>query len=869
MYTSPTPQIKYRKDYKPSNFQILETDLIIELEATSLRVTSVLQIAKNLQSATGTSKNDLTLDGTDLDLHGVWLDNEQLTSEKLIKTENTLTIKDVPNEFTLTIKTETNPSENTSLKGIFKSGSTLCSQCEADGFKRITYYLDRPDNLSEFCVNIIANKTEFPVLLSNGNMVEKGDFDDGRHYVKWHDPHVKPSYLFALVAGKFDCISDFFVTKSGIEVSLKIYMAEGKALLAKFALECLKKAMRWDEERFGFEYDLDNYMIVALDDFNLGGMENKGLNIFNSAFVLADEKIAMDSDFDNIEKTIAHEYFHNWTGNRVTLRDWFQLSLKEGLTVFREQLFCQSMHSYAVTRIEQVNLIRAVQFAEDTSPLVHPVRPDSYIEMSNFYTSTVYNKGAEVVRMLHTLLGEAGFQKGMQLYTSRHDGAAVTCHDFVKAMEDANSCDLSQFDLWYSQAGTPEVAVTIEKISTEKLKISFTQSCPDTKEQSNKFPFMLPIKLGFLSREGKPLKFSHSSEVSFCREDLLVLTEKQQSFELDIEETDCIPSLCRGFSAPVKLEYPYTKEELAILFANDPDEFNRWDSGQKLFTSMLIGEEASLDAADLNMIGRALSNMLKDESLEPSFKAFAVNLPNLNGLIGSTDTDSLFTKYRLLKKFIATSMESLWLDIYNNINCSTVGERWLRNTALSNLMSANAERYAGAAIEQQQHATKMSNELSAMRSIAWSSYSDKQRYTSHFYQKWQNEDSVLDKWFSVLVTHDDEKTISIVRELLEHPKFSFQNLNRVGAVIGAFSAANPMQFHHKSGAGYELLANVIIKLDKTNPPFASMIMRQFGMFMHMDKTRSELMLAQFRRIKSTENLSAELLELIKAFLTNE
>ncbi|WP_444998058.1 aminopeptidase N [Aliikangiella sp. IMCC44359] len=864
MVSSPKPTVKFRKDYQPSQYLIKHTDLIFQLFDSHVLVTAEIDIESNPNRKNPQELTPLVLDGDELELLEIYVNGSNLDSTQYEIVDNGLIVKQTAEKFTLKTLTKIYPQQNTSLEGLYQSNGKFCTQCEAEGFRKITYYIDRPEIMSEFKVRIEGNKNQYPQLLSNGNMLSSGDLDNGMHYVEWHDPFPKPCYLFALVAGDFDCLEDNFTTMSGRNVKLELFVDKGKLDQCRFAMDSLIKSMEWDEQKFGREYDLDLYMIVAVSDFNMGAMENKGLNIFNTRYVLANTQTATDSDFEGVERVIAHEYFHNWTGNRITCRDWFQLSLKEGLTVFRDQKFSEDMQSKAVQRIDQVKIIRAAQFAEDSGPMAHPIRPDSYIEMNNFYTVTVYNKGAEVIGMMHTLLGEEGFRKGMDLYFERHDGQAVTCEDFIKSMEDANNVDWTLFRHWYSQAGTPSVKVTLSKVASGQFKLHCQQSCPATPGQDVKKPFMIPIKVGLLSTRGKPIQFK-ANGATLASEALLVMTESEQTFILDCDEEEVIPSLLRDFSAPIKLEYKYTQAQLAQLFASDPNSFNRWDAGQTLMSEILLNDNEIIDEAALKIIADAVSAILHDENLDNALKALAVQLPSLNSLIGLSNNinmDQLINKHQQLKKYLAQSLEHVWFSAYNTTAGDNSGARWLRNIALSYLLRANEDQHFELAVSQQNHANNMTDEISALQVIALSSEKFKADYINRFYKKWAHEDLVLDKWFTAQVLNENDDVIEHIRELLNHEKFSIENPNKVRAVIGSFAGGNLTQFHNPTGAGYELLADIIIKLNSINPQIAGRLTTLFNQWKKFDVKRQALIKEQLFRIKSTDNLSNDVYEIV-------
>ncbi|MDQ7048830.1 MAG: aminopeptidase N [Enterobacterales bacterium] len=855
MYRDTQAKVKYRKDYRPSDYFITETRLKFELFDNYVLVHSQLSMnlnpdykPTNEQSSTQQALPPLILDGVELELLQIQLDDKTLPTTDYRLSSHDLTLQPLAKEFILQTKVKIYPHKNTSLNGLYLSQAKFCTQCEAEGFRKITFYLDRPDIMAEFFVTIEANKAKFPLLLSNGNRIDaeqatdSGEETNLRHRATWHDPFPKPSYLFALVAGDLDCLEDQFTTCSGRQVKLELYVDKGKLDQCRFAMDSLIQSMRWDQERFGLEYDLDIYMIVAVGDFNMGAMENKGLNIFNTAYVLANKETATDNDFAGVQRVIAHEYFHNWTGNRVTCRDWFQLSLKEGLTVFRDQLFSEDMQSKAVERIEQVKIIRSAQFAEDASPLAHPIRPDSYIEMNNFYTVTVYNKGAEIIRMMHSLLGEKGFRSGMDLYFKRHTGQAVTCEDFICAMEDANQLEWREFRHWYQQAGTPSVKVT-KKIDGNKIILRLSQSCPATPGQDQKPAFMTPIRFGFISANGEPVRFRKSKNSAWQTEALISLTKEQETWQFEYqkstENTPCkniIPSLFRQFSAPIQLEYNYSTDELATLFASDPDSFNRWDAGQKLMQLALNCQQEAEIQELFAIIVDACRQVLNDPKLDPALKSLAVQLPNLSQLINHCkNIDLLFSNHQALKKQLASQLKQQWFAIYQSLSSkeTSAAERRLQNIALSYLCIAD-ESFVEQAFAQQQSADNMTNEVAALQIICRSNHSQKQQAIQCFYDKWKQQDLVLDKWFSAQVSINNESVFEIINDLLNHPDFSINNPNRVRSVIASFVAGNLQQFHSLTGKGYQVLVDIIIRLNSINPQIGSRFAKQFGNWKQLD-----------------------------------
>ena len=883
MKPSREPVVKYRKDYLPSQYLIKTTNLNFQLFEDFVVVESKLTIEANPLSSND-SLAPLVLDGIELELLELKVNQRILSpSEYQVGSEH-LIIKTVSDSFIVETKVKIYPAKNTSLEGLYLSNGKFCTQCEAEGFRKITYYIDRPEIMSEFSVSLEADQSKYPMLLSNGNHIATKDLGNGRHVANWHDPFLKPSYLFALVAGDFDCLDDQFITMSGRNVELKLFVEKGKLDQCRFAMDSLIHSMKWDEQEFGREYDLDLYMIVAVSDFNMGAMENKGLNVFNTAYVLANHKTATDADFEGVERVIAHEYFHNWTGNRVTCRDWFQLSLKEGLTVFRDQKFSEDMQSAAVERIDQVKIIRAAQFAEDSGPMAHSIRPDSYIEMNNFYTVTVYNKGAEVIRMMHTLVGKQGFRAGMDLYFERFDGQAVTCEDFIRAMEDANKVDWRQFRNWYRQAGTPVLEVSQcknqsnQSNQSNQLTLNFSQTCHATPGQPTKKPFMIPVKIGFLDQHGNAANFCLANDSEFQTEALIIIEKDNQSFDfkfddhIDVEKI--IPSILRDFTAPVKLKYDYSQEQLITLFSHDLNSFNRWDAGQSLISNLLLSEN-EMSNKDLNSVSQAILKVLNDTQLDSSLKALAVQMPNLNALIGekdSIDLDQLFNNYRTLRQHIATSLETTWLNIYNasldltqNDQISS-GERWLKNCALSYLVDSNPDSYVPLAKLQQNDANNMTDEITALQVVAKSMHQDKQACINSFFEKWNQEELVLDKWFSAQMQLDDQQVIHIASELMQHEKFSITNPNKVRSLVGALVGSNTMQFHNSTGAGYEFLANMVIKLNKVNPQIGSRLAKQFGPWKKLDNKRKAIIKELLEQILAIENLSNDIYEVVNKSL---
>ncbi|KYK97115.1 aminopeptidase N, partial [Aggregatibacter actinomycetemcomitans serotype d str. SA3733] len=779
-------------------------------------------------------------------------------------------------QFELEITTVLNPAANTSLQGLYQSGDAFCTQCEAEGFRQITYMLDRPDVLARYTTKITADKAKYPFLLSNGNRIAGGDLDDGRHWVEWNDPFPKPSYLFALVAGGFDILQDKFVTKSGREVALELYVNRGNLDRADWAMQSLKRAMKWDEDRFGLEYDLDIYMIVAVDFFNMGAMENKGLNIFNDKYVLANPQTATDDDYLAIESVIAHEYFHNWTGNRVTCRDWFQLSLKEGLTVFRDQEFSSDTGSRPVNRINNVKFLRTVQFAEDAGPMAHPIRPEKVIEMNNFYTVTVYEKGAEVIRMLHTLLGEKGFQKGMKLYISENDGKAATCEDFVSAMERANDLDLTQFRRWYSQSGTPELTISDrydEKNHVYQLQVS--QLTPPTADQMEKVNLHIPLKIALYDENGVAQTLYDSEGVV---DNVLNITQKDQTFEFHNIYTKPIPALLSDFSAPVKLDYDYKTSQLITLVKFAENGFIRWDAVQMLLNAELRrnvsnyqqGIELDLSAETIAVLQQILTNYQKDIELT----SLILTLPKATEfaeLFKTIDPDAISAVREFMARTIAENLQELLFKTYNQIRLDEykierqdIALRKLRNVCLSYLAYTNMGN--NLVNKHYSYSNNMTDTLAALTAATQAKLPCRDNLLADFEQKWQQDGLVMDKWFALQASRPEENVLNNVMQLMEHPSFNFNNPNRVRSLVGTFTGQNLKAFHAIDGSGYRFLTDILIKLNKSNPQVASRLIEPLIRFARYDAQRQTLMKRALERISETEDLSRDLYEKIEKAL---
>lgn len=876
------PTTTYLRDYRAPDFLIERVDLRFALDEDGADVSARLRI----QRAPGVAADaPLVLHGECLELVSLALDGRGMGAADYDLSDSELRIARVPDQFELHCVTHLRPQDNTELSGLYKSSGNFCTQCEAEGFRRITYFLDRPDVMARYTTTVSADRTRYPVLLSNGNLVEQGDAADGRHWARWEDPFPKPSYLFALVAGDFRWLEDEFVTLSGRRVRLFIYVQPHNLDMCDHAMQSLKKAMRWDEEVYGREYDLDRFMIVAVDDFNMGAMENKGLNIFNSKFVLARPDTATDQDYQNIEGIVGHEYFHNWSGNRVTCRDWFQLSLKEGFTVFRDQEFSADMGSRAVQRIQDVNQLRMHQFREDAGPMAHPVRPDSYVEINNFYTSTVYNKGAEVVRMLRTLLGSDGFRRGTDLYFERHDGQAVTTEDFVRALEDASGVRLQQFRHWYSQAGTPVVrAERRYDAAARTYTLTFTQRCPPTPGQPDKLPFHIPIAMALLGPDGEELPLCLRGEAEIRRGTrILQLCGEQESFIFENVDYEPVPSLLRGFSAPVRLEAYYDETELGFLFAKDPEPFCRWEAGQQLASRLLLTLARARQAGEALVVPPAFTTALRDvlsAELDPAFRAVALSLPGetyLAEFMDEIDPQALHAARLFLRRTLAASLRDEWLDCYRRLgnegrvrfDAEAMGRRDLRNLCLSYLMELEADaEVLDLCLTQFERAPTMTDRFAALTALAQRDDDAADRSLAAFYTAWHGVPQVLDKWFAVQATSRREDAFQRVAALTRHPAFSLRNPNRVYALLRNFGQANPAGFHiGTDGASYRFMADQIIALDALNPQVAARLAGIFNDWRRYAEPYRTGMKTALCRLQDRSNLSPDLYEIVKKSLS--
>ncbi len=877
-----TPKETFLADYKVPNYLIDTVHLTFDIDASSTRVRSVLAMRKNPLSEE--ENTDCVLDGEHLELVSIKVDSRPLQGNEYQRTDKSLLLSSLPDEFELEIETLIQPDQNTALEGLYHSGSLLCTQCEAEGFRRITYYMDRPDVMAIFTVSIVGDKQLWPIMLSNGNMQAQGQFDDGRHWTRWHDPHPKPSYLFALVAGDLYRQQDSFTTMSGREVSLQIYVDHENSHKCGHALMSLKQAMLWDEQTYGREYDLDVFMIVAVNDFNMGAMENKGLNIFNSSCVLASPETATDADYHRIQGIVGHEYFHNWSGNRVTCRDWFQLSLKEGFTVLRDQQFSGDMNSAAVQRIDDVNQLRTMQFAEDAGPMAHPVRPASFIEISNFYTVTIYEKGAQVVGMIKTIVGAEGFRKGTDLYFERHDGQAVTTDDFVQAMEDANTVDLSQFKHWYSQAGTP--VLTIETQYNALLKtytLIVNQHCPATPGQNKKLPLYIPLAVGLLNRNGQAIPLQLEGENSAIEKNTRVLdiTEQQHTFIFVNVDEEPIPSLLRGFSAPVKITMDRSDADLAFLMANDSDSFNRWDAGQKWLINVLLSlindfQQQRHLALPEGLIEQ-FSYVLTDENTDPALIAKMLTIPSENYLAAQmaiADVDAIHASRQFLKKSLAAGLKQQFSDIYQRysakgkyqFNALDMAKRSLKNVCLSYLMTAEDPMQTQRCLKQMKQSDNMTDTLTGLALLSDQTGPESEHALRAFYEQWQHDRLVVDKWLTVQAQSTLPGTLIRIKGLMKHPAFSIKNPNNVRALIGQFCRNNPINFHAKDGSGYQFLAEQILVLNKLNPQVASRMLGAFNSWRQYDTERQAMMKQVLTDIASQPDLSSDVYEVVTKYL---
>ena len=879
-----TPQAIYRKNYTAPNFHVQTVELGFDLDPAATHVASRLTMTRN-PAASGSA---IELYGEGLELLQIRMNGKALSKRAYHLDQGMLQIANAPDEVVLEIETLIHPDKNTSLMGLYVSNGNFFTQCEAEGFRKITYFPDRPDVMAKYTVMLRADKAKYPVLLSNGNLIEEGDLDDGRHYAKWEDPFKKPSYLFALVAGDLVCQEQKYTLKSGREVLLQVWVEDGNLDKTQHAMDSLINSIRWDEERFGLELDLDRFMIVAVGDFNMGAMENKGLNIFNTKYVLANERIATDIDYSNIESVVGHEYFHNWTGNRVTCRDWFQLSLKEGLTVFRDQEFSADMvgsdSGRAVKRIEDVRVLRQAQFPEDAGPMAHPVRPDTYVEINNFYTVTIYEKGSEVVRMYQTLVGRDGFRKGMDLYFERHDGHAVECDDFRAAMADANQRDLSQFERWYSQAGTPRVKAEAHFDAAEMTyTLTLTQSCPKTPGQSEKLPFHIPVAVGLLGKNGRDLNLrlddgkAHSQQAN-SRTSVLELVQEQQTFRFIGIEEKPVPSILRDFSAPVMLEFEYSDAELAFLMAHDSDPFNRWEAGQRLAMRRLLAltqtvqEKGAAVLAIDSALSEAFRATLNDTTLDPSFREVALTLPSETMIaeqMDVVDPQAIHAARQFLRKTLAQTLRTDLQHAYHaNLtpgayrpSATDAAKRALKNLALSYINELDDAGSHALAQHQYDAANNMTDRLAALSALVHSSAPGRAAALSGFYKDFEHEALVIDKWF-MLQGSAHTTDVATVRKLMQHPAFTLKNPNRARSLLFSFCSGNASQFHATDGSGYAFWAEQVIALNTINPQVAARLARSLDRWRKYAPALQGKMRDALKQVANSAKLSRDVSEVI-------
>jgi aminopeptidase N len=860
------PKIIKLSEYKQPDYLVETIDLVVTLDNTKTLVQSKMKIVRNSKEIT-----PLVLNGEELTLNSVKINGEAYTDYRHSTEDHTLTIGSVPASFTLEIENVINPENNKTLDGLYKSGTIFCTQNEPEGFRRITFYIDRPDNMAKFTTKIIADKKLYPILLCNGNPIAKGDLPNGQHFVSWEDPFKKPSYLYALVAGDLGVIKDTYKTTSGRNVALEIYCDKGNEDKCHHAMESLKKSMKWDEDRFGLEYDLDIYMIVAVDSFNMGAMENKGLNIFNSAYVLADQKSASDTNFYGIESVIGHEYFHNWTGNRITCRDWFQLTLKEGLTVFRDQEFSADMNSRSVERIQSVQGLRAAQFAEDAGPTSHPIKPSTYMEINNFYTSTIYEKGAEVIRMIQTLLGVDGFRKGMDKYFELFDGQAVRTEDFIHSMSVANNnFDFTQFSNWYGQNGTPLLnATTKYDEAAKKFTVTLKQSLPPNAPAEAK-PYHMPVRVGLIGADGKDVGNK-----------VLELKKEEESFVFENISAKPIASINREFSAPVKLTTDHSFDDKLFLMANDSDSFNRFEAAQVVATEILLalvedvkaGRELKLNPKYIESFGK----ILNDDKIDEAFKALSMTLP-AEGILHQEQKVILYPETQKARDFVlkslATTFQDTLVKIYKaqdqgdvfKIDPKAMGQRDLKNKSLELLSHVDGEKYASLAFDQFKNATNMTDEIGALATIVHSNSSHKEAALKTFYEKWKQETLVMQKWLSVQATASDDSCFENVLKLETNSVYDPTVPNLVRALGMTFAYHNKVQFNHPTGRGYKFAADRLLQLDKINPQVASRFASTFKDYKRVPADLQKLMKVELDRIIKTEGLSKNAYEIISKIL---
>ncbi len=880
---SETPKPVLLADYRPPEFLIDTVDLNIVLDATRTRVTSKLTLRRN-PKAKKTAKARLKLDGEFLELVGISLNGKKLKPPAYVVTETGLTIASPPKEaFTLETTTIVNPEANTALQGIYLSRGVYCSQCEAQGFRRITYFLDRPDVLARYTVRLEVDAETAPVLLANGNPAERGTLAGGkRHYAIWHDPHPKPSYLFAIVGGDLSPVASSFVTQSGRKVDLGIYVEHGKESRAHWAMDALKRSMLWDEARFGREYDLDVFNIVAVSDFNMGAMENKGLNIFNDRLILASPETATDSNYESIESVVAHEYFHNWTGNRITCRDWFQLCLKEGLTVYRDQEFSAESRSRTVQRITDVRQLKALQFPEDQGPLAHPVRPETYIEINNFYTPTVYEKGAELVRMIETILGREKFRAGMDLYFDRHDGEAVTIEDFLACFADASGRDFTQFKRWYAQAGTPEIVCDLTYDRRKKAaELTVHQVLKAIPGQPKKQPHFIPISMALLGANGKEMDVEVEGGIKI-RDGVLGVCDRTTSFKFKGVTSRPVPSLLRGFSAPVNVTIALSDDDLAFLMHHDGDLFNRWQASNKYASQAIL---ATLGAkkpkagltSKASKLADALRFALRDTTLDDAYKAELLRLPSVTDVARQkatrVDHAAIFEAHRSFNRAVADELVDDLNAVYAHTygpafspDARSAGRRALRNAALT-LLTTRGTKDDYARLEgHYHHASNMTDAAHALNLIAGVDAPGRAKILSHFFERWKDDHLVIDMWFAAQAQSPRAETLDEVKELCRHPLFKFTTPNKVRALIGTFATANPLQFNRADGAGYDFLADMVLEIDPLNPQVAARMLGAFRSYRSLETKRKSLAKAALKRVASASRISRDCHEIVSRML---
>jgi aminopeptidase N len=859
--------IKRREDYLAPSFFIDEIELTIELDPKETLVKSTLKVRRNLDAANTAS--DLMLDGEGLKLKSVFIDGLEISDYLVTDTHLTLPNASLSDSFELKIENVVSPESNTSLEGLYLTDGAYCTQCEAEGFRKITYFLDRPDVLSIYTCNIITDSQDLKCLLSNGNKTQDKILNNGKRIVTWHDPHKKPCYLFALVAGDFDCLADQYTTQSGRDVKLELFVEKGRLAQGRHALDSLKKSMQWDEQTYDLEYDLDIYMVVAVDFFNMGAMENKGLNVFNSKYVLAAPDTATDQDYFNIEAIIAHEYFHNWTGNRVTCRDWFQLSLKEGLTVFRDQSFSADMFNPLSTRIDQVKVMKEHQFAEDAGPMSHPIRPDEVIEMNNFYTVTVYDKGAEVIRMMHTILGKDGFRKGMDLYFKRHDGQAVTCDDFVAAMEDANRKDLGKFKRWYSQSGTPEVKVT--KSTGSNNGLLFEQINKPTADQALKQTMYIPIAIECLTNDGKQIALESN---------IFVLDKDKDELEIDTNSKSFIPVLLSDFSAPIKIEFPYTDRELLTIANFSTSDYSKWDAIQQFYAKQIVARYHNPSFEIDDGVHDSLKQIIEANQDNSGILAELINLPSTETLlleVDDVDPLRMSDARNHILRFLSNSLETELVKLYQLItpvkyeySKEQVNNRKLKNNVLSLLANSQYKSAVSTLIEEQYFcADNMTDKLGAIKAAQQFELSLFDKLLSDFEQKYQHDAVVMDKWFTLQANTYRGNMLSHLDIICAHSQYSITNPNKVRSVMGSFAFYNTEGFHAVDGSGYKYVADFLIKLDTINPQVASRIVTCLISWKKYDQVRQVQMKEQLSRLLTNKDISKDLFEKVSKSLVND